>query len=385
MRFLKAKRIRRPEEVGKVLLVRLSHLGDVIMGTSALEAVREIFPKAEVTLLVKNAYVPLLENNQYIDRIYGFDAPWNTCRRNWFNIHRLLTNFVKLKKDRFDLAINLEDDRKSNILLCLLGIKYRIGFNIEGSGKYLTSSIVSDLKKEHRVKRLSKLMEHTAELTGISLLDHKHSFCHKPQVFINECESDKAEGKLKDIGFEHSRIVAVHAWAGAIYKSAPIDLYNRVIGSLCREIEDLRILLIVGPDDLATGNLCLPDCPHRVMTVKANLKEMAALLSKCDLYIGGDTGVSHLAAALNVPTICLFGASLAHVWKPWGEEVHVIRSDLKCSPCVSPGETFWCSQSEEMKCLSSLDYEEIMTVALEIIERNAKENYEKTKVAKAFS
>ena len=120
MRFLKPENNIKAEDIKKVLLVKLSHLGDVIMCTAVLESIREIFPSARITLLVKEAYVPLLEGNIYVNRIVGFDAPWNTRKKNWLNIHKLLGIFAALKKDRYNLVIDLEDDKKSNIFLYLL-------------------------------------------------------------------------------------------------------------------------------------------------------------------------------------------------------------------------------------------------------------------------
>ena len=382
MRFLNIDNKIRAESIKKVLLVKLSHLGDVIMSTAVFKEVREIFPEAKISLLIKKEYISLLETNKDIDEVIGFDAPWNTKKSNWLRIYSLCKRYLSLKQKKFDIAIDLEDDKKSNIFIYLLGIRYRIGFGYKGSARYLTNYFVSNFKKEHRIERMGQLINSVRALVGKSLPESKKVFYQNPQIIIRGKDLGYADKELEALNFSNSILIAVHAWSGAIYKNFPVNLYKKIIISLLSEIKNLKVLLIVGPNDQATSKLYIPDYSDRIIKIETNLKQVSALLSRCSLYVGGDTGISHLAAALNIPTICLFGASIYSVWRPVGKEVHVVESDLKCSPCVFPGELFRC---KEMKCLHSLDCEKIATLALTILKKNDRANYEKKKTTKTFS
>ena len=117
------------------------------------------------------------------------------------------------------------------------------------------------------------------------------------------------------------------------------------------------------------------------MKVKTNLLNMSALLSRCSFFIGGDTGISHLAAALEVPVVWLFSETDPEVLKPIGEYVYVVKSDLSCSPCSFPGTSFKCT---DMKCLSVLDGIEVSNFVLTKLRRRYT-SYEKKKTTEIFS
>lgn len=371
MKSLKEKNKTRAGDIKKILVVKLSHLGDLVMATAVLGRIKAAFPGADITLLVKAMYLPLLKGQKDIGRTIGFNAPWSTHRLNWLNIYQLLKSFIALKHENYDLALCLDDDKKSNVFVCLLGIKLRLGFDFKGSGRFLTHAFSSDYTKGHRIDRMAALIEAAEVWLGRPGQVQKAAGDLKPGISINKEEQDRACQILKQNGFRPGCLFAIHAWSGAANKRCAPDLYKKILLSLLSRIEGSKALLIIGPNDQITEQLYVTDYAARIFKVKAGLPQMAAFISACSLYIGNDSGVSHLAAALNIPTICLFAASDPDLWKPTGREVHVIKSNLSCSPCFFPGDPFFC---QDMRCLGSFDGHALADLAVSILEKQNPSN-----------
>ncbi|MGH7797965.1 MAG: glycosyltransferase family 9 protein [Candidatus Binatia bacterium] len=151
-------------------------------------------------------------------------------------------------------------------------------------------------------------------------------------------------------------VLAVAPGSGAREKNWPAEFFLAVSQWWKREIGGI-VLLFLGPVEQERGGteLLQNDC---VVASDLRLAQAAALLARCDLYLGNDSGISHLAAALGVRTVALFGPSDARQWSPRGRKVNVLRRGIDCSPCQEPT----MKECPHRACLTELHPEEIITM-----------------------
>jgi len=161
---------------------------------------------------------------------------------------------------------------------------------------------------------------------------------------------------------ERSRVLAVAPGSGAREKNWPAHFFRAVIRWWRQEIGGM-VLLILGPVEQERGGseLLENEC---VVARGLRLAQAAALLARSDLYLGNDSGISHLAAALGVRTLALFGPSDARQWAPRGEKVNVLRRAIDCSPCTEPT----MKDCRHRACLTELHPQEIIAMLVNLPE-----------------
>jgi lipopolysaccharide heptosyltransferase II len=323
----------RPDGRPAILLLRLERVGDLLMTLDAIDAVRRLAPDAAIDLVVgewNEAVAGLIPG---IDHVETLNAGWLARGADSLSFPALAKRAWAWRRRGYELAINFEGDIRSNVLLGLSGARRRVGFGMAGGGPMLTDCVPFDPAVHTRTGTV-RLVERAFDLAP----EAPQRPVPRPgtaRLAVPDAARIRAASLLT--GFADSaRIVVVHAGGGREIKQWNLDRFgdvaNRLAAShraavvLSGSAED-RPLVDTVKAGLNRGVTCL-DLVGRV-----DLVTLAAVLERAALLITGDTGPMHLAAALDVPVIAIFGPSDPGRWGPFSERARVVRVSLPCSPC----------------------------------------------------
>ncbi|MEI8345635.1 MAG: glycosyltransferase family 9 protein, partial [Candidatus Omnitrophota bacterium] len=271
------------------LVTRIDHLGDVLLSLPVAAELKKRYPQCRVVFLVSSAALALLKNNPDIDEVVLYDAPWfvrqrGSKNRSFFGLAQ------KLRAMRFDAALSLRGDLRENLLVFMAGIGLRIGYGITGGGFLLNREIAYDTMVPES-KRIGALLK-TLDIDPGPW---------RPKLYFDEAEKSEfeslwrawgAQTSKKQVGLQMDAVVASRQWP-AVYLKSFCDEF-------ARRFSDARLVLI--------GSKALAHVPAGAvdLTGKTTIRQLCLLLGRLDSFVGLDSGPSHLAAALEVPTLCLY-------------------------------------------------------------------------------
>jgi heptosyltransferase-2 len=339
----------------KILVIRYRFLGDTILTVPFLQKLKEAHPEAKISVLIGPQSGELLKNCPYIDELIVFDT---TRFHRYDSGENKKQSFFKyaweLRKQKFDKVYILKRSFSSAVLAWLAGIKERIGFNTEGRGFLLTQKIPFN-PNQHEV---------------LNFLAHLPApFCEPPPkdsalFWPSPQEKNKAQSLMDNLKPNQKKVL-IHAPAAHPVKMWPSQYWANLLQKL--KAQNYQIIFSGAPTDAeyyaeiekqaeiqADLNLC---------KTNTSLRENIAVYALCDLAICVDSGPMHLAAAVNLPIIALFGPSNANRWQPWSNKFKVLTApiELKCRPCNAKP---ICANYE---CLSELKPEEVFKAAEEFL------------------
>lgn len=295
-----------PDRIERILVLEPWLIGDVVIATAALKALRGMFPDAHITLLAKDHARELLEHSPLVDEIIVYDLPW-TARTDKYDLKRYDFSSLKdllsrLETMKFDLSIDARMDLRSNLLTWLIGAKHRIGFDYGGGSSLLTQPVAATPNAKHRVDDWLDLVRAAAPYAALqnrnAALTLADGCC--PELNISDFESSWANDWLSSHGISgNGPCVAIHAGASAPRRRWPLTSYRNV----ARHLQDkwnAEILFFPEPDDLSqTFDLA-------TATARVSLREMMALMSRANLVLCNDSGPMHIADALDIPVVAVF-------------------------------------------------------------------------------
>lgn len=332
----------------RILLTRMKFIGDVVLTTPAIRSVRNAFPDAFIAYMGEKNAVSLLEGNPCLNEIIPFDFSRTSV------LEQPRTAF-RLRRSRFDLAIDFFGNPRSALLTWLTGATHRVGPDRTGRGKLYTIRVKDDGKP----KPVIDFYDQYLRATGIE------PSARKTELFLTDDERREARIFLRWLDHETSPLDLTRPIIG-LHPGATWPAKKWLAGSFASLAELIRaklgcqIVLTTGPNDGKTvrevanasmaGVKALPVLP---------LRQLAAVISHCSVYVSNDAGPMHIAAALGVPAIGVFGPGQEDIWFPYNEaEGHkALRKDVPCHPCHLDV----CNREGEgyMECMKLLKADEI--------------------------
>ncbi len=291
------------------------------MATPALSALRVSFPEAEIVLLAKPAIAAVFEAHPDIDRIISYEKPGKDA--GFFGLWRLSQS---LRREGFDLAFLLQNAIEAALIAFLAGIQERVGFSTDGRAFLLTKSAKKSKAPPHRQE---------AYLSLINLVGGQAEK-RAPVLFVESQEREAAHGLLKSKSIAGASCV-IGLNPGAAYGSAKRWLPERFAQLAERLAEQFQaqILIIGGPKERALAETIQEGMRHQaiLMTGKTTVREMMALISQCDLFISNDSGPMHIASALRIPQVAIFGPTNAKATYARGPSDVMLQKEVDCAPC----------------------------------------------------
>jgi heptosyltransferase I len=346
---------------GNILVIRLSSLGDVLMSIPAVKALRTRFPDSHITWLVEGSVGELLAHQGFIDEVIPFPrGPIQSALKRG-QILRCLTEWRgfsrKLRDRHYDLVLDFHGIIKSALLgLCARGSN-RVGFGKtfakEQSHRFYNRTI------DHREKRIHKVER--------NLLMARHFGSNGTVPDFSLTPSAAAEGKIEAFLREQDLVgalVAINPFSskGSTFKRWGLASYAALAGRIRDELKSL-VIVLWGPgereeaEELArrAGSGVVPACPTTV-------PELYSLLTKVTMYVGGDTGVMHLATFASRPVVAIFGPTDHLVNAPFGGKAVVVRKDLSCSPCKK-------KDCRDRQCLETITVADVFNTVVDLWNR----------------
>ncbi len=309
------------------LLIRSTNwIGDAVMTTPAVRAIRQNFPESRISILAKPWVAPVFEHSPHVDEVLVYDAKGR--HRKFDGTLRLARD---LRKHRFDAAILLQNAIEAGLIAFLAGIPVRIGFDTDARRLLLTHPV----RCTRQIKSIHQTGYYLEILKGVGLYAGPRTL----ELFPGRKDQQRAGAILANHGIGPGDVLIglnpsatfgpAKQWFPERY-AALGDRLNAALGA--------RILIFGGPGDRALGaQICRMMASRAVdLSGRTSLGEAMALIGRCRAFVTNDSGLMHVAAALKTPLVAVFGSTNAITTRPYSDTSRVIREPMDCSPCLKP-------------------------------------------------
>lgn len=349
-----------PASKDRILCLRLSGLGDIVHTLNALSQLRTHRPAAHIVWVVEERFAGLLEGHPYIDELIRIPrSDWGQMLRNPLLYARLLPQLWDLARSlrlrRFDISIDFQSSVKTAWLVTAAWAPLRIGFARPVSRELncmVQNSLVSvPIEGCHRVERYLALL---APL-GIPAR-------YMPAVLPRVEERPGAADSL--LWETDGPLVVIHPGTSrfAAFKRWPAQRYAELADRLVRE-RDARVLVTWGRDERELAEV-VAEGAHAKAAISPepnDLKQLIRLLRRADLFVGSDTGPMHLASALEVPVVALFGPKDPAQTGPYCSRSEVVTADVECRPCNK-------RRCRDLHCMRGITVQQVFEAACRVID-----------------
>jgi heptosyltransferase-2 len=311
----------------KLLIRATNWVGDAIIALPALHAVRKRFPQADIAVLALPYVADIYRGQGVADELIGYDRNGQHA-----GIHGQERLVAELKTQRFDTALLLQNAFDAAWVAWRAGIPERIGYNRDARGVLLTKAI--------RVPRAGEIPAHE-KFYYLELLKRAGWIDSLPDVAeislnVTEEQALRAEEKLQSFGAERGS-VRIAVGAGASYGSAkcwPPERFATAINQLVKE-RQVQLILFGTPGEAAVSAAIQAGLDKSALdlTGKTEIAELPALLSRCTAFLGNDSGAMHVASAVGLPVVAVFGPTDPHGTAPVTPRCTIVQEKPYCSPC----------------------------------------------------
>lgn len=304
----------------RIIVKGTNWIGDVCLSLPAVYALRHIYPDAVIDIAVKKPLGEVLAGLSVIDGIVEYLPGWEGERE-------LVS---RLKQDRYDLGVLFPRSLHSAALFFFGKVRRRLGYAADMRSLLLTDRVRRT--KEIRSRHQSEYYRHLVSTLG----DPGDMVI--PRLVVSNREKDDARSLLRTLGWQGGRLIGVNP--GAAYGDAKrwyADRFARTADILCDEL-DAQAIIFGGPLEVAVAGEVSRSMklPSIVAAGRTTIRQLMALMESTDLFITNDTGPMHLAAALDVPLVAVFGSTNPATTFPMARpgRFALVRHEVECSPCL---------------------------------------------------
>jgi heptosyltransferase I len=340
--------------VPRILLIKLSSLGDVIHALPTLEALRTLYPRGHITWLVEDTYAPVVAGHPALDEVWPVPRPRQGNGRFLKNLQEMLLVARRLRHDPFDLVIDLQGLLKSALWVALARSVRKVGYERTREFSYLalTERLAPFDPEAHAVRRYLNVARHLGARET------------PPRFRLGLRLPENLDHLLSP---ENGRpLTILHPGARWPTKLWPGAYWAHLADWLSRD-QGFQVVITGSPGECAlAGDIAArAAAPLLNLAGRTSLAELAALLQQARLAVTTDTGPMHLACALKTPVAALFGPTAPWRTGPFGEGHEVVRLALPCSPCYR-------RHCPEPRCLTELSLASVQEAVEKILVRRRK-------------
>ncbi|MBI4698115.1 MAG: lipopolysaccharide heptosyltransferase II [Nitrospirae bacterium] len=371
----------------KNILIRgVNWIGDAVLTIPAINAVRAAFPEARISLLVKPWVSDIFRGNPDVNDIILYEDRFNSITGR-FRLAKIL------RSKGFDAAILLQNAFDAAFIAWFAGIPERIGYKRDSRGMLLTKAVPvsEDVLKQHQVHYYLNLLKEGLNIDPVDT---------EPVIYLNEEEIAAARQLLNQTQTLNPQNPLIGINPGAAYGSAKRwmpERFAEVISRIVNELEGNVILFGSGSEteianeilrqsteliaqnkdagaahsDLDPDSSSIGHYASRILNMagKTSLRELAALISECDAFITNDSGPMHMASALLVPVVAIFGSTDSAITGPLGKGHAVVTRDVSCSPCLKRKCPAGTTRSREdyLRCMTEITADDIYDALLKTL------------------
>jgi len=346
----------------RVLIVKISALGDVIHALPVLTWLKSADPEIEIDWLVDEVFAPLLEGHPLLRRVHrlGFKR-WR--RQGWLaTLKGVRQTIAALRRDHYDLVLDLQGNSKSGLFTFLSGAALRYGFARDGVREW--PNLLATNRKVFLGADSYHISDRSMAVAQAAFPGGKEISLAGPMEVQPEALAS-VERQLIALDLDQQPLIVLQYGTTWTTKLWPLDCWQAFVAKLCDE-EGLRPVLIWGNDSEheACQEINQASNGRALIWPRGSLPELVALLQRADLVVGGDTGPIHIAAAVGTSTVSLFRVTDATRNGPRGDEHIRIQSPLDCAPCLRKS----CQRDDE--CGHSISVDQVLTSIRALLGRN---------------
>lgn len=343
-----------------IAVISIAGIGNTLLATPAIKLLRDSLPESKITLIVsKSACCEILKNSPYIDEIVVFDNK-DITRKFFSSLALLLT----LRKRKFDASLTVYPSNRIeyNLFAFLIHAKRRITHSYP-VGRFRTLAFLQNVKvpsvyARHDVEQNLALLEPLgiaiSKIQGnllISIADDDMKYAQDFLISHNITENEIIIGMHPGSGEQNAK-----RWEEDKFAELGDALFKRYVA---------RVLVFGAKDEQPIKKEIFSLMKNKPILVDGTLSQTAAIIAHCKLFISNDSGLMHVATAMEVPTIGIFGPTDLTRTRPWGNKHIAFRMEMDCSPCLkyphfSTNSHIKC---QEVKCLKKVTADKVLEVA----------------------
>lgn len=358
--------------IKKILIVNPFGIGDVIFSTPLVEVLKRNFPDSYIAYICNRRALRLIETNPNLSKIFVYekDEYRDALRRSKIDgLKKVLALFSDIKREKFDVSIDLSLGYKHSMVLKLMGIKKRIGFNYRNRGRFLTDKLdIESFDNKHVVDYYLNL---------VRFLDIKIDGKFEPRIFASEISEAIGANIIQEAGVSKTDLLigmlpgCGASWgADARRRRWGVEKFAQ-LADLLVEGHGAKIILLGDTKEIDVGSGVQNLMKNKVINYcgKTSLGDLMGIMTKCALIITNEGGPLHMAVALGVKTVSIFGPVDEKTYGPYSsssEHIVVSRKDLKCRPCYKK---FKYNDCKSRVCLASISVEEVFGAAERLLKR----------------
>jgi heptosyltransferase I len=342
-----AKVLHKTEGIRKILIVKPSSLGDVVHSLPFLNAMKTCFPKAEIHWVIAKGLESLLVDHPMIDRLIIINKDlWKNLSRAGNTLKEIRELFKQLRHEKYDIVVDLQGLLRSGLITMATHAPQRIGFSEarEGSRFFYTKKVRGG-RDIHAVDRYMKVAEELG--CDVSVRVFPFALFHG--------DGEKA-GKREALA-PYAVLVPGARWKTKIW---PAESFGKVASML-----PLRSVIVGSSTDKAIANEVVSRSGEKAESLagQTSLRQLIEIMRTAEVVITNDSGPMHIAAALNVPVVAVFGPTSPGRTGPYGKGHVVLQSESVCVPC------FKRECKNNMRCMKEITPVAVYQAVLEVLGR----------------
>jgi lipopolysaccharide heptosyltransferase II len=332
-------------EVRRILVVRLRSIGDTVLATPSLFALRRFLPHTQLDILLEDWVAPVLEGSDLVDRVIAIPRESTSARA------RLARD---LRAARYDVVYNLHGGTTATLLTRATGAKHRVGFGHYQYARLHNHAAPSSLEIWQRPS-LHSVEQQLALIgwTGVPVTDRPAT-----RLPVNESSLHRINEKLRSAGMDdlEKPFALIHPAAAFDTKQWATENFARVAEELTAR--GLTAIAIVSNKEKRILEALVKHTSAPIFGLSdLSLPEVTALASRARLFVGNDSGIAHIAAAAGAPCVVIFGSSNVAHWRPWTTNPNeVVREEMPCQPCHG----YFCAEFEKPECILRVPLERVL-------------------------
>lgn len=343
------------DTVRKVLLVRLRSIGDTVLTTPSLFALKRFLPKAQIDILLESWVAPVLSGFEFADNVITLD-------RGSVSSRALIAREIRSK--RYDVVYNLHGGTTATFLTRATGATHRVGYASYQYARLHNHLAPSPLTlwgrdKTHSVEQQLALLG----WTGVPVTDRPPT-----SLGLTATAESTVSSRLAAAGInEQQSFALVHPAAAFATKQWAVEKFARIVEELAAR--DIPSIALVASHEANLAAELRKNCAAPlVMFDDLSLPEVISLARRARIFVGNDSGIAHIAAAVGAPSVVIFGSSNRAHWQPWATApAEVVFEELPCQPCHG----YFCEKFEQPECIIRVPVQKV-SAAIDRVLRNAK-------------
>ena len=344
----------RSSPVQRILVLECWNLGDLVMEVPFLRNLRRHYPDAHIALLTSPKCAELISDQGIVDELIVVRVPWAQHYSRWRKYNPFSPLWIEflhtlrfLRSQKFQLAFSARADIRDNFIMWFAAVERRVGYAFGGGGLFLTDVAVPDLQNPHFSNRWLQLLVALGKCPDVL----------EPQLRVTANQRESAEASMTECGIQNGDfVIAIHPGARSAIRQWGEENFTLLAERLRAEFP-VKVVWFRDPgqiepnqNDPQGGTFSLP------------LRAFMGALSRCQLLICNDSGPMHIATALGVPVVAIFGPTEPAWFGPLGQNNHiVIQPGFWCRPCFD-----YCV-FDQPYCLRTITVESVFFAAVEAI------------------